>query len=61
MFVDTDDVEATAAALDAMLRDPQRCAEMGANGRRAIERHFRFEDEAPKLVDFTRRLMEGTR
>ncbi len=61
VFVDTDDVEATAAALDAMLRDPQRCAEMGANGRRAIERHFRFEDEAPKLVDFTRRLMEGTR
>lgn len=58
VFVDTDDVEATAAALASMLADPARCAEMGANGRRAIEQHFRFEDEAPKLVALTRRLLE---
>lgn len=57
VFTNTDDVQATAAALTALIQDPDRCARLGANGRRAIETDFRFEDEAAKLVEFTRKLL----
>lgn len=50
VFVDTDDPAAVAAALGELISDPQRCAELGRNGRRAIEERFGFEAEAAKLV-----------
>lgn len=58
VFVDTDDPEAVAAVLSELLDDPERCARMGANGRRAFEQHFGFEAEAARLVAFERGLAE---
>lgn len=58
VFVDTDDVEATASALVRLLRDPAECARLGANGRRAVEGSFNFESEAGTLVDFTETLLD---
>lgn len=51
IFVDTSQgAEAAAEALRSLLADPDRCAEMGANGRRAIEEEFSFEAELPNLL-----------
>jgi len=51
IFVDTSQgAEAAAEALRSLLADPDRCAEMGANGRRAIEEEFSFEAEFPNLL-----------
>ena len=52
VFVDTStDATAAAKALAELLADPARCAEMGANGRRAIEEHLNFENELPGLIE----------
>lgn len=59
VFVDSDDPAAVAHELAALLDDPSRCAELGANGRRAVEERFSFDAEADKLVAFTRALLEG--
>jgi glycosyltransferase involved in cell wall biosynthesis len=51
IFVDTSrGAGAAAKALRDLLADPDRCAEMGANGRRAIEEEFSFEAEFPNLL-----------
>lgn len=56
VFVDTDDPAAVASALAELINDPGRCAELGANGRRAVQERFGFENEAAKLVDLVRTL-----
>lgn len=57
VFVDTDDPDAVARELSALLDDPERCAELGRRGRRAVEREFSFEVEAEKLVGLVRSLI----
>lgn len=56
VFVDTDDPAAVASALAELINDPGRCAELGANGRRAVQDRFGFENEAAKLVELVRSL-----
>ncbi|CAI9402966.1 glycosyltransferase family 4 protein [Aestuariimicrobium sp. T2.26MG-19.2B] len=50
VFVDSDDPEAVVRELRSLLDDPERCAELGRRGRRAVEQEFSFEAEATKLV-----------
>ncbi|MFZ2259891.1 MAG: glycosyltransferase, partial [Luteococcus japonicus] len=57
LFVDPDDQPAIRAALAELLDDPERCARMGANGRRAVEERFGFEAESGKLVTLMERLL----
>lgn len=59
LFVDSDDVEMTAAAVAGLLRDPRRRAEMSAAGRRAIEREFNFESQTDALLGVVGRASEG--
>lgn len=56
VFVNTDDPAAVASALSELINDPGRCAELGANGRRAVQERFGFENEAAKLVNLVRTL-----
>ena len=58
-FVDSDDAAATASALIGLLRDPSRCAELGANGRRAVHERFTFASQAEILVNAVERLRGG--
>lgn len=59
LFVDPDDQATIDAALAGLLADPQRCRELGANGRRAVEQEFSFDVEAQRLVALTRSLLAG--
>ena len=43
---------AIAAAIDRLAADPALARRMGANGRRAVERHFNWGHEAQKLLAF---------
>ena len=61
VFVDSDDPDAVASALASLLADPERCAEMGRNGRRAVEEEFGFESEAVPLVELVGSLSAGRR
>ena len=60
VFVDSQDVDATADALVALLSDPARCAELGRHGRAAIRESISFEAEADKLTELATRLLNGT-
>ncbi|MEL4358945.1 MULTISPECIES: glycosyltransferase family 4 protein [unclassified Luteococcus] len=57
VFVDPDDPTAVGSALAELLADPARCAELGANGRRAVAERFSFEAEATTLVGLVNRLL----
>lgn len=57
VFVDPDDRGAIARALGELLDDPERCAVLGGNGRRAVEDGFGFENESGKLVALVERLL----
>lgn len=59
IFVDTEDVAATADAVGALLADPTRCHEMGQAGRRAVESGLNFESQAEALTGLVSRLLEG--
>ncbi|MSS44799.1 glycosyltransferase family 4 protein [Cutibacterium sp. WCA-380-WT-3A] len=59
VFVDTEDVTATANALSELLADPQRCRKMGYAGRRAVELGLNFESQAEALTDLVAGLLEG--
>lgn len=51
VFVDTStDASAAAEALAALLADPERCARMGANGRRFFEESLNFDSQFPAQV-----------
>lgn len=55
IFVDSSDVEAAARALAELLNDPERTAELGRNGRRAVQEHYTFESELDSLVEVVER------
>ncbi|MGO4957478.1 glycosyltransferase family protein [Luteococcus sp. Sow4_B9] len=61
VFVDADDPVAVRRELKALLDDPQRCARLGANGRRAVEERFCFENEQAVLVDLMEHLLDRGR
>lgn len=52
LCVDPNNPAAIAAAIDALANDPERAQRMGANGRRAVERHYHWGIEENKLVQF---------
>jgi glycosyltransferase involved in cell wall biosynthesis len=49
ILVDPLDVAAIAAAIEELLRDPQRAEEMGRRGRAAVEARYSWSSEAAKL------------
>lgn len=57
VFVDPDDQPAVRRALTDLLDDPERCARLGANGRRVVEERFGFEAESGHLVALCERLL----
>ncbi|MDO5735026.1 MAG: glycosyltransferase family 4 protein [Propionibacteriaceae bacterium] len=57
VFVDTSTPEPPAEAIRQLMTDPERSAEMGRRGRRAIEEVFNFEAEVPALLEVTRRAL----
>jgi glycosyltransferase involved in cell wall biosynthesis len=56
IFVDPTDPAAIAAAMRDLIRDPERAAEMGRNGRRAVEERFNWSTQLDALVRSYRRL-----
>jgi alpha-maltose-1-phosphate synthase len=46
-----------AAAINALMADPQRCREMGVAGRRRVEEHFSWRAVAGQTLDFYRDLL----
>jgi glycosyltransferase involved in cell wall biosynthesis len=58
LAVDTSDPESTAAAVLAILRDPERAQEYSDHGRRAIRERYNWEQESVKLLRFYNALEE---
>lgn len=58
IFVDPLDPAAIAGAIDELMADRQRAAEMGERGRAALIQHFIFENEAEKLTTFVAKTLE---
>ena len=56
-FVDPGDSEQVAAAVRAVLNDPEEARRMGARGRTAFEQYFSFAAQAAALVDFVDHLV----
>lgn len=54
IFVDPHDRDAVRQAVNSLLNDPVRAAEMGLRGRAALEDRFTFEVEAAELISFVR-------
>ncbi len=52
------DVEAMAARVSEMVRDPSRARTMGARGRAIVERNFRFEMQVSAYLDWFAELRE---
>ncbi len=57
LLVDPQDVDGIAAAIDTLLRQPERAAEMGRRGREAFLDRFCFEHEASRLLRFYEALL----
>jgi glycosyltransferase involved in cell wall biosynthesis len=57
LCVDPSDPSAIAEAITRLADDPARRAEMGANGRRAVERLYNWEAEAGRLLEAYARLL----
>lgn len=55
-FVDPHDPARIAGAIDDLLSDETRAAEMGRRGAKAVRERLNWEREAPKLVDLYGRL-----
>ena len=51
-----DDVDALTAAIEPMMRDPERIAVVGAKARARVERDFGRDREADEIADVYRRL-----
>jgi glycosyltransferase involved in cell wall biosynthesis len=56
MVVDWRDPASIAAAIDTLSTDDGLAERLGANGRAAIEQEWNWEQEAPKLIAYYRRL-----
>jgi glycosyltransferase involved in cell wall biosynthesis len=57
VLVDPFDVPAIADAIQALLADPKRMAEMGQAGLKAVNENLCWENEEPKLVELYRQLL----
>jgi glycosyltransferase involved in cell wall biosynthesis len=57
LTVNPEDPEALLHTVKTLLSDEALMAEMGANGRRAIETHFNWQAEERKLMDFYTRIL----
>jgi glycosyltransferase involved in cell wall biosynthesis len=55
------DVEALAAAIDALLRRPERRVELGARGRQRILDEFSWDVCAQQMVAYYRRVLDANR
>lgn len=55
--VDPTNPEAIAAAIDFLVANPEKAAEMGQNGRVAVERHYNWEHESRNLLGLYRELI----
>lgn len=56
VFVDPEDPEAAAAAIDRLLADPVRAEAMGARGREAVRTRFNWAQEGEALAALYRRV-----
>jgi glycosyltransferase involved in cell wall biosynthesis len=59
LVVDPDEPEALAAAIEKLLRDPERAEEMGKRGRAAVIERFNWDREAPRLFALYDALQNG--
>ena len=55
--LDPTDPEALADTLQTLAHNPSRAARLGENGRRAVEREYRWEKEAEKLLQLYQHLL----
>lgn len=58
LAVDPGDDTAVCSALNYLKNNPERAAQMGRNGRRAVREELNWEAEGRKLVDWYRELLE---
>lgn len=61
VLVPTDDVDALAAALKPLMRDPEAAAAMGARGRARVMAEFSLDAEAAKIAEVYRGMLASTR
>ncbi|MEM1217089.1 MAG: glycosyltransferase, partial [Bacteroidota bacterium] len=50
LTIPPDDPSALVAAIDHLLDNPEQATQMGQNGRRAVEKHYNWEQEEQKLL-----------
>ena len=60
ILVPPGDVRALIDALDSLMRDPERAAEMGQKARRRVIADFSLEAEVARIVDVYRQTLEAT-
>ncbi|MFV0253070.1 MAG: glycosyltransferase family 4 protein [Beutenbergiaceae bacterium] len=60
LFVDPQDPEAVAAAIDWLLRNPDTAREMGERGRHAVRERFNWESESKSLLALYQQVSMGT-
>lgn len=56
VFIDSEDLAASADVVGELVQNPERCRGLGRNGRAAVEVAHNFEHEAEKLVGLMREL-----
>ncbi|MFD1685881.1 glycosyltransferase family 4 protein [Halobellus litoreus] len=56
VVVDSESVSELANALVELYRDPERCRELGENGRQAVEDKYNFQHEGEQLVSLYERI-----
>lgn len=57
LLVDPTDPVAVARAIETLLGDPGRAAEMGRRGRAAVLERYRWDEQGARLVDLYRRVL----
>jgi len=60
LFVDPQDPQAIAGAMQWLLDNPEEAAAMGRRGRAAVEERYNWEAESGKLIALYRRLLPDT-
>lgn len=55
-IVPINDQQAVTKNIELMLSEPEKLAQMGIEGRKRVESHYRVEDEATRLIEFFRTL-----
>jgi glycosyltransferase involved in cell wall biosynthesis len=59
LFVDPDDPQAVAEAINGLLDDPSRCADLGRKARRTVMRHFHWDALAQQMVRVYEKVLAG--